>query len=54
MVGYKALNQDMSSRYGNMVYEMGKWYKIKGENIIIIEKLNTIPSAFILGIDTNK
>ena len=31
MKGYKALNMDMSSKYGNMIYEVGKKYTITGE-----------------------
>ena len=31
MKGYKALNMDMSSAYGDMVYEIGKKYTITGE-----------------------
>ena len=31
MIGYKALNADMTSEYGNMTYELGKWYQIEGE-----------------------
>lgn len=31
MKGYKALNMDMSSTYGDMVYEIGKKYTITGE-----------------------
>ena len=31
MKGYKALNMDMSSAYGDMSYEIGKKYTITGE-----------------------
>ena len=31
MKGYKALNMDMSSAYGDMVYEIGKKYTITGQ-----------------------
>ncbi len=31
MKGYKALNMDMSSAYGDMIYEVGKKYTITGE-----------------------
>ena len=31
MKGYKALNMDMSSAYGDMVYEIGKKYTIAGQ-----------------------
>ena len=31
MIGYKALNADMTNEYGNMTYELGKWYQIEGE-----------------------
>ena len=31
MVGYKALNADMTSRYGDMTYELDKWYQIEGK-----------------------
>lgn len=34
MKGYKALNMDMSSKYGNMTYEIGKKYTITGELIM--------------------
>ena len=34
MKGYKALNMDMSSEYGNMTYEIGKKYTITGELIM--------------------
>lgn len=33
MVGYKALNADMRSNYGNMQYELGKWYEAQGRLI---------------------
>ena len=36
MKGYKALNMDMSSEYGDMVYGIGKKYTITGELIICI------------------
>lgn len=31
MKGYKALNQDMSSEYGNITYELNKKYTISGK-----------------------
>ena len=31
MKGYKALNMDMTSTYGDMSYEIGKKYTITGE-----------------------
>lgn len=31
MVGYKALCRDMSSQYGNMEYQLNKWYQTEGE-----------------------
>ena len=37
MRGYKALNEDMSTKYGNMTYELNKEYEIEG-NPIICEK----------------
>lgn len=30
MQGYKALNMDMSPKYGDMTYEIGKKYTITG------------------------
>ena len=34
MRGYKALNKDMSTSYGNMIYELDKVYEIEGELIM--------------------
>ena len=34
MRGYKALNEDMSAKYGNMVYELDKEYEIEGKLIM--------------------
>ena len=34
MRGYKALNEDMSTKYGDMIYELNKVYEIEGELIM--------------------
>ena len=34
MRGYKALNEDMSTKYGNMTYELNKVYEIEVELIM--------------------
>ena len=34
MRGYKALNKDMSTKYGNMTYELNKVYTLEGELIM--------------------
>ena len=34
MRGYKALNEDMSTKYGNMTYELDKEYEIEGKLIM--------------------
>ena len=34
MIGYKALNEDMSTKYGNMTYELNKVYTLEGELIM--------------------
>ena len=34
MIGYKALNEDMSTKYGNMTYELNKVYEIEVELIM--------------------
>ena len=34
MRGYKALNEDMSTKYGDMIYELNKEYEIEGELIM--------------------
>ena len=34
MIGYKALNEDMSTLYGDMTYELNKEYEIEGTPII--------------------
>ena len=34
MRGYKALNKDMSTKYGNMTYELNKVYEIEVELIM--------------------
>ena len=34
MRGYKALNEDMSSKYGDMTYELNKEYEIEGKLIM--------------------
>ena len=34
MRGYKALNKDMSSKYGDMTYELNKVYTLEGELIM--------------------
>ena len=34
MRGYKALNEDMSTKYGDMTYELNKVYTLEGEVIM--------------------
>ena len=34
MRGYKALNEDMSTKYGDMIYELNKEYILKGKLIM--------------------
>ena len=34
MRGYKALNKDMSTKYGDMIYELNKVYTLEGELIM--------------------
>ena len=34
MRGYKALNEDMSTKYGDMIYELNKVYTLEGELIM--------------------